>query len=140
MPGALIHILIGLISALIVHRLHQRLEFSLSIFLGNLLPDVLKISFLAMYHSSLNLPFLIESNFHYFSHYLVNGFNFTIMFFLFWVLIGLLLYHYHFIKQKKLKEWEELVIFLFIGYVTHIILDASENFIYSYFPLIPIWI
>lgn len=140
MPGALIHIAAGLISALIVHRLYKRLEFSLAIFLGNLLPDVIKISYLAMYHNSINIPFLIESNYHEFAHYLVNGFNFTLMFFLFWIVLGWLLYHYHFVQKKKFKEWEELVVFILAGYITHVFLDSIEVFLYTFIPNIPIWL
>ena len=140
MPGALIHITVGLISALIVHKFHQKLEFSLAIFLGNLLPDVLKILSLAMYHNTFNLSFLIQSNYHLFTHKLVNGFNFTFMFFLFWIVLGWLLYHFHFVRKKKFTEWEEFVIFLLVGYVTHLALDAFEWIFYLYLPTIPIWL
>lgn len=140
MPGALIHIAAGVISALIVHKLHQKLEFSLSIFLGNLLPDVLKISYLAMYHNTLDIYYLIQSNYYHFTHYLVNGVNFTLMFFLFWVVLGWLLYHFHFVRKTKFKEWEEFIIFLLIGYVTHLAMDSFEWIFYLYLPQIPIWL
>ncbi len=140
MLGALIHITVGLISALIVHKFHQKLEFSLAIFLGNLLPDVLKILSLAMYHNSLNVALLIQSSYHPFTHSLVNGFNFTFMFFLFWIVLGWLLYHFHFVRKKKFTEWEELVIFLLVGYVTHLTFDAFEWVFYLYLPTIPIWL
>ncbi|MDP4012202.1 MAG: hypothetical protein Q8R00_01185 [Candidatus Nanoarchaeia archaeon] len=140
MPGALIHIAAGLLSAFIVFRLYKKLEFSLAIFLGNLLPDVIKISFLAMYHKNLDLTGLIQSNYHHFTHGLANGLWFTLVFFIFWIVLGWLLYHYHFVKKKKFYEWEELIIFLLIGYIIHIALDSLEVFIYAFLPSIPIWL
>jgi len=139
-PGALIHITVGLILALIVHNFYKRLEFSLAIFLGSLMPDVIKMSLLAMYHKSLNLPYLIQSNYHQFTHNVINGFLFTAIFFLFWATLGWLLYHYHFVKKKKFIEWEELVIFFLSGYIVHVLLDSFEVFFYIILPNIPIWV
>ena len=50
------------------------------------------------------------------------GDNVTIGFFILGV--GLLLYHYHVIKKKKMEEYAELYGFLLIGILVHLILDA----------------
>ena len=48
-----------------------------------------------------------------------------------WFLLGLfivsmtmLLYHFHIIKEKTMKEYDELYIFLVIGIVIHLVLDV----------------
>jgi hypothetical protein len=140
MPGAIIHLAVGFIAAFIVYEKYKKREFALAIFLGSLLPDVIKMSLLATYHKTLNLPSLIESNYHSFTHGIANGAPFTLIFFLFWGALGWLLYHYHFVRKKKFIEWEELVIFFLTGYVIHILLDSFEAFIYLYLPTIPIWL
>lgn len=123
MPGALVHIGIGLIGAIIVYFIMHELEFSLAIFIGNLLPDVFKIIFLAFYENSINLKLLITNPMHLPAQLVVNGIDFFVFFFAFFFALGWLLYHFHYIKKKKLIEWSELVLYLAIGYLTHILLD-----------------
>lgn len=64
MPGALIHIGIGLLCALIVYFLRFKLEFSLAIFIGNLLPDVIKFGFSAIKQLTLNILGIVQDDFY----------------------------------------------------------------------------
>ena len=124
MPGAIPHIIAGFISAAFVHKKHMRLEFSIAIFLGNLLPDVIKFGASALVQGTWKVFYIRQDNlYHALSSVTYNAANwFTLGFFL--LLLATLLYHYHVIKKKKLWEYEELYIFLLIGIVTHLVMDA----------------
>src|SRR3989344_6426186 len=103
MPGALIHVAVGLLCAFIVHLRHFRLEFSNAIFIGNLLPDVIKFSAAMLYSRTLD-PMKIDRGYLYqmlaenTSAYTVW---FTIGFFLLAVLI--FLYHFHVVQKRKME-------------------------------------
>ena len=125
MPGVIVHIGAGLISAIIVYFIMRQLEFSLAVFIGNLLPDVLKMIYLAIYYNTTDLKILASSVLHLPTHIVVNSWEFIILLFTFFLALGWLLYHYHWIKKKKLIEWDELVLYLAIGYIIHIIMDAT---------------
>ena len=124
MPGAIPHILIGLLSAAIVHRRHMRLEFSIAVFLGNLLPDVIKFGISAVKQGTLAVFYVKQDGFYNFLSKLASSTAnwFTIGFFT--LLLITFLYHYHVIRKKKLWEYEELYVFLLIGIITHLIMDA----------------
>ncbi len=127
MSGFLVHIVIGIISGFIVYNFHKKLEFGLIIFIGNILPDVLKITYLSLYHNTLNLTFLAHSNMHLPTHLVVNGRDFVILFGAFFFAIGWLLYHFHFIKKKKLWEFDKLLIYLLVGYLIHLFFDSTYS-------------
>ena len=124
MPGAIPHIIAGLISAAIVHKKHMRLEFSIAIFIGNLFPDVIKFGVSALVQGTWKVFYIRQDNlYHALSSVTYSTANwFTLGFFL--LLLATFLYHYHIIKKKKLWEYEELYIFLLIGIITHLIMDA----------------
>ncbi|HLC66482.1 MAG TPA: hypothetical protein VJK52_02475 [Candidatus Nanoarchaeia archaeon] len=124
MPGALIHVAVGLLCAFIVHLRHFRLEFSNAIFIGNLLPDVIKFGAAMLYSRTLD-PMKIDRGYLYqmlaenTSAYTVW---FTIGFFLLAVLI--FLYHFHVVQKRKMEEYAELWGFLLLGIIVHLVLDA----------------
>ena len=123
MAGALIHLSIALFSALIVHLRHMKFEFSIMIFIGNLLPDTIKFGFSAVKQLTWNV-FGIEQDgfYHSLAYWTSNVANwFTLGFFVFAVM--LFLYHFHYVKKKTMEEYDELYIFLLVGVITHIILD-----------------
>lgn len=124
MPGAIPHILVGLLSAAIVHKRHMRLEFSLAVFLGNLLPDVIKFGISAMKQGTLAVFYVRQDGFfNFLAAVSSNPSNwFTLGFFI--LLLATFLYHYHVIKKKKLWEYEEIYIFLLIGILTHLVMDV----------------
>ncbi len=124
MPGAIPHIAVGLLSAAIVHLKHFRLEFSLAIFIGNLLPDAIRQGISAITQGTINvLNVKQDSLFGFLSATTNSPANwFTLGFF--GLLLITFLYHYHVIKKKKLWEYEELYIFLLSGIITHLIMDA----------------
>lgn len=119
------HIGVGLLSGLIAYLIHFRIEFSLSVFIGNLLPDAIKFGFTALKQGTLsifsvNMKDEFYRNIAAFTYSSTNWFSFG--FFLSSVLI--FLYHYHYIKKKKMEEYEELYAFLLIGIITHLIMDV----------------
>lgn len=124
MPGAIPHILIGLLSAAIVHKKHMRLEFSIAVFLGNLLPDVIKFGISAVAQGTIKVFYVKQDSlYHSLDAITYNPGNwFTFGFFA--LLLCTFLFHYHVIKKKKLWEYEELYIFLLIGILTHLVMDA----------------
>lgn len=124
MPGAILHILIGLLSAAIVHKKHMRLEFSIAVFLGNLVPDSITFGISAVVQGTVKVFSIKQDSL--FSKLVSTAYSpanwFTLGFFL--LLLTTFLYHYHVIKKKKLWEYEELYIFLLIGILTHLIMDV----------------
>ena len=124
MPGAIVHIIAGLLSAAIVHYRHLRLEFSLAIFIGNLLPDAIRQGISAIAQGTVKVFSVKQDRLYGFLSSTTNNTTnlFTLGFFL--LLLITFLYHYHVIKKKKLWEYEELYIFLLIGIITHLIMDA----------------
>ena len=132
MPGALIHILAGLLSAFFVKRGTKKTEFALSVFIGNLLPDAMGIIALMIYHNTINIFSVIKSSYGIFTDTILYGADFIILFFLFLLAIGLLLRHYHYMSPKKMCEYDEWLFFLLIGYSTHIIMDIFEFVLYNY--------
>ena len=124
MPGVIPHIVSGFLSAVIVHWRHGKPEFGLAIFIGNLLPDVIKFGISAIKQGTLAVFYIRQDGFyHLLSKLTSNPTNwFTLGFFL--LLLATFLYHYHVIKKKKLWEYEELYVFLLLGIITHLIMDA----------------
>jgi putative Mn2+ efflux pump MntP len=125
MAGALVHVGIGLLAALVVHLVHFKLEYSLAIFVGSLLPDVLKFGFTALKQGTLSVTSMnLGDPFYQFWSSLTGGAAnwFSVGFFVFGG--TLLLYHFHYIKKKKMVEYDELYVFLLVGVVIHLILDG----------------
>lgn len=124
MAGALVHIGIALICAAIVYFIHFKLEYSLSIFIGNLLPDVIKFGFTALKEFTLNISKIIQDSSYQLLKEITSSYAnwFTLGFFIFG--LTMLLYHYHVIKKKKMEEYDELYAFLLIGIIIHLILDV----------------
>ncbi|MFH1505850.1 MAG: hypothetical protein ABIE94_02580 [archaeon] len=123
MPGFYPHLIAALISAAVVHRIHFKLEFSVAIFIGNLLPDAIKFVFAAIMQGTIYV-FHIEHNSLYremaaatsnVGYWMAFGF----------VLLGVLLflYHYHVIKKQKMEEVAKFWGFLLLGVAIHLIMD-----------------
>ena len=125
MPGALVHIGTGILCALIVHLIHFKLEYGIVIFIGNLLPDVIKFGITGLVQGNLN-PCTVDTDSKVFSFLaeISNSFNFWFTIGFFVVATALFLYHYHFIKKKRMEEYSELYGFLLIGIVLHLIMDV----------------
>lgn len=125
MPGALTHIGVALFSAALVYYNHFKGEFAFAVFIGNLLPDVLKFGITAAKQGMLNFVGVNKSDPVYM--FLSATTNDTANWFSagFFVLALLLfMYHYHYIKRKKMEEYSELYGFLLAGVLTHLILDV----------------
>ena len=124
MGGVFTHVVIGLLSAVLAYSVTRKLEFGFAIFIGNLVPDGARQLFIAIHQGTFNLLYWEENPLYYLVS-LITG-NPAL-----WVLIGIVvvattafLYHHHIIKKKTVREYNELYAFLFIGILTHIIIDV----------------
>ena len=124
MPGAIVHIIAGLLSASAVHLRHFRLEFSLAVFIGNLLPDAIRQGVSAIAQGTINVLNVRQDGLFKFLSATTNSPAnwFTLGFFS--LLLITFLYHYHVIKKRRLWEYEELYVFLVVGIITHLVMDA----------------
>jgi len=123
MAGALTHILAGLLLAIIIHLIHFRLEFSLAAFLGNLLPDAIKFGISGILYLTVNLSTIIKTGIYPVLQDISASYvNWLAMGFFILVLLAFL-YHFHVIKKKTMKEYDELYAFLIMGVALHLILD-----------------
>ena len=124
MAGALTHIGIGIAAALVVHFIHFKLEYSLSIFVGSLLPDAIKFGFSAIKQLTLHVFSVEKDSFYTGLNDITSAYVnwFSIGFFILGV--GLLLFHFHYIKKKTMEEYDELYVFLLVGIIIHLILDT----------------
>lgn len=124
MPGVLTHLIAAIICLIAVHLIHFKWEYSLSIFVGNFIPDVIKFGFSALKQGTISILNVKHDAFYSFlSSVTSNPANwFTLGFFV----IGttLLLYHFHYIKKKTMEEYDELLVFFLVGVLIHLILDA----------------
>jgi hypothetical protein len=124
MPGVLTHTIVAIICLIIVHRLHFKWEYSYSIFIGNFIPDVIKFGFSVIKQGTFAIFKINHDSFYQFLNTITsNPANwFTLGFFI----LGttLLLYHFHYIKKKKMEEYDELYVFFLIGIIIHLILDV----------------
>lgn len=128
MGGAILHIGLGLISGIIVYSLYStNLLYSIGIFVGNLLPDVLKFGLTALKQGTLNI-FNIERDAFFKVLSVLTGsyFNWLVIGFL--LLVGLLIsYHYHYLKKKEVENYVVAYVLLLIGVYTHIVVDLFVN-------------
>lgn len=124
MAGALVHILAGLILAIIIHLIHFKLEYSLSAFIGSLLPDAIKFGISAIVQGTWNIFGVAKNSFFITLHEISsNPANWlSLGFFIFALCV--FLYHFHVIKKKTMEEYDELYVFLLIGVALHLILDV----------------
>lgn len=125
MGGVLTHTIAALICLAIVHRLHFKWEYSYSVFAGNFLPDVIKFGFSALRQGTLAIFNVEHDTFYQLLNTLTSSpAN--------WILLGLCiagitlsLYHHHYIKNKTMKEYDELFLFLFLGVMIHLVIDVN---------------
>jgi len=124
MPGALTHILVGLAAGLVVYLIHFKLEYSLAIFVGHLLPDALKFGLTAVKQMTWDVFYVEQDSFFHVLAELTS--NYANWFMLGFFVLGLaaLLYHFHVIKKKKMEEYDELAVFVLTGVILHLILDG----------------
>ena len=124
MPGALTHVVVGLLLAIGVHIIHLKLQYALSIFVGSLLPDIIKFGFTALKQLTFNIFAVTQDSFYQFLAKITSSYAnwFTVGFFIFGT--TLLLYNHHYIQKKKMEEYDELYMFLLAGIIVHLILDV----------------
>lgn len=124
MGGVVTHLVIAVLCLVIVHLIHLKWEFSWAVFVGNFVPDAIRNGFSALKQFTLAITGVEQDGLYRFLNEITSSYTnwFTLGFFL----IGstLLLYHFHYIKKKKMEEYDELYVFLLIGIVAHLIIDA----------------
>lgn len=124
MGGVLIHLSAAIVCLLVVHIIHFKWEYSLAIFVGNFIPDIIKFGITSLKlgtvsASQVTKDFLYH-NLDAVSSNIVNWFGLG-----FFVLgTGFLLWHFHVIKKKTMKEYDELYVFLLIGILIHLVIDV----------------
>lgn len=123
MPGILIHVAVAVLCLVVVHLIHFKWEFSWSIFAGNFVPDALKFGLSAIKQGTLKIFRVNQDSFfdsvNYFSNNVKNWFSLGFFIFGF----TFVLYHFHYIKKKKLEEYDELYLFFLTGIIIHLVLD-----------------
>ncbi len=123
MGGVLTHISAAALSAIIVHLIHFRLEFSIAVFLGNIVPDALKFGISGILNATVNLEKILGTK----AYNLIAPLSdsaaswFSVGFFLF--ALSIFLYHHHVIRKRTMEEYDELYFFLLIGVVIHLLID-----------------
>lgn len=123
MGGVLTHVAAGLICAAVVHITHFRFEFSLAIFIGNLLPDAIKFTVSGIAQGTMAI-FNVEKDSLFWALHNVTGSAEYWMGMLLFVLASCLqLYHHKIIRKKEMKEIAELWTFLVAGILVHIVID-----------------
>ena len=124
MAGALTHIIIALIAATIVHFVHFKFEFSVAVFIGNLLPDAIKFGLSAIKQATFKVFYINQDSFYHFLCKTTSSYTnwFTLGFFI--LASSLFFYHFHYIKKKTMEEYDKLYVFLLIGVIMHLIIDT----------------
>lgn len=124
MPGALIHLAIGIGLGLLTYKLTSKSFLGIAVFFGSLLPDAVKLllSFLDTFKSS---PYTLIKTSSY-SFLGVSTGSIATWITLFFASLGLLylLYDFHVIKKEALKRYKDVVILVLIGVMVHLILDV----------------
>jgi len=113
MAGVLTHTMVALFCLIVVHALHFKWEYSYSIFIGNFIPDVIKFGFSAMKQGTFAIFKINQDSFYQSLNTLTaDPANWFVLGFF---ILGttLLLYHFHYIKKKKMVEFDELYVFFF---------------------------
>ena len=124
MAGAIPHIVIGLISAIAIHFMHFRYEFSMAVFLGNLLPDAIKFGVSTIVQGTF-LFFKIEQDALYWAMAEVtSSFGYWITMLVFTIALTSVLWDHKYVKKREMKEINEIWGFLVIGIITHLIMDT----------------
>lgn len=125
MPGLIPHLIAALFAAIVVHLIHFRIDYSFSIFFGNLLPDIIKFGFSAIEQGTIKI-FSVKPDKFYLSLNTLTHTNFenwlVLGFFVF--AVAMFLFHFHYIREKTMEEYDGVYIFLLIGIFMHLIMDA----------------
>lgn len=126
MGGVLHHVFAAVLSALIVHMIHFKWEYSASIFFGNIIPDALKFGLTALKQGTLNI-FQIDFSDKFYTFWETVTHTQTSN----WLVLGLFvfgiatfLFHYHVIRKKTMEEYDLLYVFLLMGIFIHLVIDA----------------
>lgn len=121
MGGILHHTFAGLICALIVYGLFKKTNYSLSIFIGNFLPDLVGAGWAALLVGSVDPRIVLTSEPWYSAEK-------NIVMQLFWIFIqGTFIVIYLFIRKyrrrKEIGEFEDILALLLLGFIIHVLMD-----------------
>ena len=123
MGGVVTHLVAALAAAGVIHALHFRWEFSLSIFVGNFIPDVLKFGLSAIKQGTLAIFHIEQDSFYHFLSSVTS--DVTNWFSLGFFTVGLtaLFYKYHILKEEEMLEVDEMLALFIVGIVIHLVID-----------------
>ncbi len=124
MPGVLSHVIAAILCLIIVHLMHYKWEYSLAIFIGNFVPDAIKFGFSGIKQGTLLIFSVEKDGFYQYLSSITSSYANWVSTIFFVVGTLLLLYHFHYIKKRTVKEYSELWVFLLVGIVLHLIMDA----------------
>ena len=119
MAGLIYHLIFGIILAAIVYYKFKNLQYSTSIFIGNLLHYIFIFAYAPFLLKSFNPTEILYSS--YFTHRDII-FNFI------WmatqiIFISIFLFFQRYVRKKKFKDLEYNLGFVLLGIIIHAILD-----------------
>lgn len=122
MGGLIHHLLAGAVSLIFVYLFTKRKDYSLAIFIGNLLPDFVGAGYAAVAIQSFN-PLAILSSQPWVSFQKEQFILFAWMVLQVLAVGSYLLYHVYIKKRVPHREFEANLGLLLIGFVTHMLMD-----------------
>ena len=124
MPGLLTHLFVGIASALLVHLIHMKGKYSFAVFFGNILPDIPKFGLTALKQGTWHVFSIVQDPFYRAVDAVTYDVSnwFALGFFVFAVL--LFLFHFHYIKEKTMEDYDLFYVYLLIGVFTHMVMDV----------------
>lgn len=119
MPGILVHLLAGTICAIVIFTLFKKKEYSFTIFIGNLLPDLVGVVYSSLTVRSIDPTIIFKSAAWESSERLLVTQ-------LFWILLQSIFVIFFLIPSKsrwKKKIDENIIAMLLLGFIIHITMD-----------------
>jgi len=123
MENIIVHLCLGVICGIFVYVLTLKLEFSLAIFLGNLLPDFVNLSGTYAYTGFVSFAEAVKTEVYLAWLQISHNLGGIIGFWLVVLSLVWMLYRFHLIDKKEEKRWQQLVILLLIGAIIHVLVD-----------------
>jgi len=119
MAGIIIHLIFGVISAIIVYQNFRKLQYSAAILIGNFLHDIFIIAYAPLLLRTFSPMALINSS--YFAHRDIVFNSLWMIIQTIFVLFFLLFQKY--IRKKEFKDFEYNIGLLLLGIITHATVD-----------------
>ena len=122
MAGLLVHAAIGVLFGFIVYFIFKRKDFSIAIFIGNLLPEFIGAGYASLMTMSINPAIVLKSV----AWLSIDKDYVTQYFWIFLEATFIMLYLFFHVYVKKRKPHHELegnLALLLFGFITHMVMD-----------------